>query len=690
MACGCTIRKAFALGLVFLAVAFSIPASSAAGLIKGDITVDLSGGYARLIFAMGDDVDASVHTSGSVLIVSFAQPVQVSVDRLPTQAPDFIGAARRDPDGRAVRIALAPKVTVNSIVAGQKFFVDLLPSTWSGPPPGLPQQVVEDLARRAREADRLERLEQQQSAQRKKLSPVRVRVAIQPTFVRYVFDVPDQTEVSADRAKERLTLTFDAPIPFDLADAEAAMPAAVAAINTEVEQDSALVRFSFLAKVDVRTFRDGNGYVVDIVGGSDSKSDARGEAGGKVQASPPHEPGFFEKAAAEVAAPRAAEAQATIADKPAVAAPATAAGQTPAAPASLAAPETKPPPAAAALLAPPPAQETKPASAPAAVPGPPPAKATKPAQPRPIPAVQSAVPPMLPAAGNEKIAGPPASAANTPPPGMPPKPSASAPPPAAASTAAAARDDAAAPARGRAGDTLVVEMSRQGANLKLSFPFVTPTAAAVFQRADMLWIVFDAKSAIDVSALEGEASRTIRGAEFFRAADADVVRLRLDHPLLSSVATEGQGWTVTIGDSIIDPTRALDLARNMIGPNRASVTVPFEQPHQVHRISDPEAGDQLLVVTGFAPARGFINEQDFVEFRALASTQGVVVEPLADDVNVELAADKVVVTRPGGLTLSSSLQNVLRGSGLRPMTFELATVGVRPAGDVYRTAIEAD
>ena len=284
MACGRTIRKAFALGLILFAVAFFIPGSSATGPIKGDITVDLSGGYARLIFAMSDDVDASVHTSNNVLIISFVQPVQVSVDRLPTQAPDFIGAARRDPDGRAVRIALAPKVTVNSIVAGQKFFVDLLPSTWSGPPPGLPQQVVEDLARRAREADRLERLEQQQSAQRKKLAPVRVHAAVQPTFVRYVFDVPDQTGVTADRAKERLTLTFDAPIPFDLADAEAAMPAAVAAINTEVEPDSALVRFSFLAKVDVRTFRDGNAYVVDIVAGNDSKPDARGDGGGKVQA----------------------------------------------------------------------------------------------------------------------------------------------------------------------------------------------------------------------------------------------------------------------------------------------------------------------------------------------------------------------------------------------------------------------
>ena len=65
-----------------------------------------------------------------------------------------------------------------------------------------------------------------------------------------------------------------------------------------------------------------------------------------------------------------------------------------------------------------------------------------------------------------------------------------------------------------------------------------------------------------------------------------------------------------------------------------------------HRIADPEVGDKLFVVTALPPARGFINEQDFIEFRALASTQGVVIEPLADDINVDLAADKVVDRPP--------------------------------------------
>ena len=148
------------------------------------------------------------------------------------------------------------------------------------------------------------------------------------------------------------------------------------------------------------------------------------------------------------------------------------------------------------------------------------------------------------------------------------------------------------------------------------------------------------------------------------------MRIRLDHPHLSSIAPEGPGWTVTIGDTVADPLRALDIARNMIGPNRASMAIPFDEPHGVHRLHDPEAGDDLLVVTAYAPARGFINEQDFVEFRALASSQGIAVEPIADDLAVETAPDKVVISRPGGLTLSSSLQSVQRGTALHPVMFD--------------------
>ncbi len=37
--------------------------------------------------------------------------------------------------------------------------------------------------------------------------------------------------------------------------------------------------------------------------------------------------------------------------------------------------------------------------------------------------------------------------------------------------------------------------------------------------------------------------------------------------------------------------------RNIVGPARASITIPFDDPRRLHRLDDPEIGDTLLVVT---------------------------------------------------------------------------------------------
>jgi tetratricopeptide (TPR) repeat protein len=606
-------------------------APTIAAPLKTTVAVTVNDGYLRLVFSAAEYIDATARVAGNVLIISFKHPVDVAVDRIAEQAPTYIGVARTDPDGQAVRIALVRPVTVNAMPAGEKLFVDLLPDTWTGVPPGLPQDVVDDLARRAREAEQL-MARARQTAQQKKIAPISVHVATQPTFTRYVFAVPNQTTVAADRSKQRLVLKFGAPVTFDLADAQAALPSAVEGISSELDNDAASVRFVLAAKVDVRTFRDESGYVVDVVNAEpEAAAPSPAPGGARSSGAPQMQP----------AGPAPSEnGRAAKADIPNIEAPATIAAQPPE------------PPAA-------------PNAEPAAAVSPPPSAAPEPAKP---PAVADAAPPQ----------GSPTTDLKQPDLSKPDlkksdlkKPLEPTPEPKLAPVPA----PRAAGRPGEASGKIAAELAAQGANLKLSFPFKTAIGAAVFHRADALWIVFDSKSDIDLSALDGEPSRTIRGYDFVHTADADIVRIKLDRPHLSSIVADGPVWTVQIGDSVIDPTRSLDVTRNLIGPNRSNITIPFEAPQQLHRLADPDVGDTLLVVTALAPARGFINAQEFIEFRALASTQGIVIEPLADDVSVDLAADKIVISRPNGLTLSTSLQTLLHGSGLHPVMFDSQTWG---------------
>src|SRR5439155_18683969 len=209
-------------------------------------------GYARLVIRLAEEVETQVRISGGILIIQFKRPVDVAVDRISAGASDYFGAARRDPDGRALRFALSRKVRVNSMAAVERLFVDLLPESWTTEPPGLPREVVEELTNRARAAERATRLQQARLEQQHKIPPVRVRVASHPTFTRYLFDLPELTGVSTDRGRDKLTLTFATPLRFDLADAKLASPKAVESIDASLDTDSSAVKFAFAGQVDVR------------------------------------------------------------------------------------------------------------------------------------------------------------------------------------------------------------------------------------------------------------------------------------------------------------------------------------------------------------------------------------------------------------------------------------------------------
>jgi len=668
--------------LFVLASAPCASQTAEAPLIKGTVEAKATDGdfaYARIVIKLDAYDDVQAHVSNNVLIVNFTKPVVLTVDRLPEQLSDYIGAARRDPDGRGIRAALAKNVKVNAVSTGEKIFIDLLPEPWSGPPPGLPQDVIEDLTKRARLADRLERKEQAAIQQQAAADPVKVHVAVQPTFTRYTFNVPQNTAVSADRDKEKLTLTFDSPIKFDLGDAQAALPKAITTLDAETRDATALVNFTFAPRVDVRTFRDDNGYVVDVV-----SDQARADQPSEILPAPKQSKAPANPPAAPAAAPVQKQG---AADR---AAPVVAAAARPetAAPAAIPPAETKTaavaaPPAAESGQAPPPSVQQRDAVAPAAVAPSPDAKAVEPQQKAETPlkaGAPAAVPAVAPAAPVQQAAVAPVQQAAATPvqqvAAVSVQQAVAAPVQQAAPVLVRQVAAAAVPAKDAPGPAVqnsakvVVGLVRQGANLQLSFPFLKATAAAVFHRADTLWLVFDSTNDMDLGALDGEPSRTVRGATLIHTADADIVRIKLDRPHLSSVASDGAVWTVQLGDSAISPTRALDISRNVTGANRASVTIPFAEPHLVHHIDDPEAGDRLIVVTGYAPARGFVSAKDFVEFHALASAQGVVIDPLADDVKVDLKPDMIIVSRPAGLAVSTSLQTLLRGSELTSMMFD--------------------
>jgi rRNA-processing protein FCF1 len=251
---------AFALLLAGLAVS---PPCRADDPVRGEATFTSGGGFARLVLKLAEDVESDVSTAGSIIIIHFKRPVDIPVDKLSDAVPDYVGSARRDPDGTAIRLSLARRATVNTMTAGERIFIDFLPDSWTGPPPALPAAVVRELAERARAAERALRAQMAVSAAKRR-PPVRVRASVQPTFVRFVFEMPDGVNVSSVLNDQKLTLQFNSVLNFDLADAKVAAPPNIASINQRTDVDSSAVDIVLVGEVDVRSFREEKNYVIDV------------------------------------------------------------------------------------------------------------------------------------------------------------------------------------------------------------------------------------------------------------------------------------------------------------------------------------------------------------------------------------------------------------------------------------------
>src|SRR4051794_16725107 len=72
-------RAWFSAALVVAGLTFA--GACRADPIKGEATFSASGGFARLVFKLAEDVPSEVTTAGSILVIRFGQPEDIPIDR---------------------------------------------------------------------------------------------------------------------------------------------------------------------------------------------------------------------------------------------------------------------------------------------------------------------------------------------------------------------------------------------------------------------------------------------------------------------------------------------------------------------------------------------------------------------------------------------------------------------------------
>lgn len=552
--------------------------------VRADVSLTEAKGYARLLLRFSEDVPTEIVTAGSILVVKFAKPVDLPIEKLSDAVPAYVGTARRDPDGTAIRIALAQQLRVNVMTAGERVFIDLLPEKWTGLPPPLPMEVVRELSERALAAERALRAQKQAEDIQKK-PPVRVRTSVQPTFVRLVFELPDGVGVSSALNTDKYTLSFSRALTFDLADAKVVNPANIKSIGQRIDGDTSSVDIALIGDADVHAFRDEKNYVVDIAIEDSQKLPLKSSA----VVAPARQPPPADEAAAAKAdpAPEKAASEKSVTEKSVLEKPAEKTAEAPLASPPQSVPAGSNPPAAK-----PDAREVK-------------------SEPVKIAAAPSLPPPSSPVPLSVVSPSPASSAGGV--------------------TARRTTDD-----------------------FKITFPFGAPVTSALFRRSDTIWLLVANSTPLDLGTITREGKSLVADASTIPVPGGQAIRIKLARPQIASLSGTDRALTVTLADQAVSPPQPLNAMRNIAEPTRANVSIALAQPGPMLRFTDPDAGDTLAVITAPLPARGFIRRQNFVELTLLESIHGVVIQPNSDDITADIGPDKIVLTRPGGLTLSAS------------------------------------
>ena len=206
------------------------------------------------------------------------------------------------------------------------------------------------------------------------------------------------------------------------------------------------------------------------------------------------------------------------------------------------------------------------------------------------------------------------------------------------------------------GPVIPVTASQDNDIVSVRFEWTQPVAAAVYARAGYVWVVFGAPARFDLTGLNRADYQLFGDKIQIPVNGGSAVRFPTVEGVNPRVWRDNAVWIVDFRPQNSRPDVPVRVDTQLVSAQGPRVFIPLEDHGATVIIRDPEIGDQLFVVPVASLSRGVDGLRQFTEFNLLNSAQGVVVQPLADDVTIRSLPDGVAITKLGGLTISRNVQ----------------------------------
>lgn len=221
----------------------------------------------------------------------------------------------------------------------------------------------------------------------------------------------------------------------------------------------------------------------------------------------------------------------------------------------------------------------------------------------------------------------------------------------------------------------------------LRFQWDTEVALAVFRRGPHIWLVFDKEVPSIVTAELEKLAPELAPIEQFKVPNATLIRVTAPPIMVPRVTRDGTSWVLELWPR---PPRGepamqieMDGAR---GPSE--IALSMKGAGRPVRFQDPLAGTRMVVIPTREPGQGLKPSQDYVQFQALESIQGLAFALPDEATLVAVKGDGVSVTHPDGLILShgsslATLQSNVPTPSSGPRLFDLEAWRREGEGDYF-------
>jgi len=205
----------------------------------------------------------------------------------------------------------------------------------------------------------------------------------------------------------------------------------------------------------------------------------------------------------------------------------------------------------------------------------------------------------------------------------------------------------------------------------LAFDWNDPVGAAVFRRGGALWLVFDRFTPIDAGRIRQTAADNLIDLVQLPHDNATILRMVTARGVNPVARREGLTWLVDFKQQALSTLAPIQAAPQLDSPVGSRVFMPVPEPGRAIVVTDPEIGDNFVVVPVIPLGYGVTSLYQYPQFRIRPSSQGAVIEPRIDNLRIRPLREGIEITSTRTLHISPVSPSELAKSGVdddRPLS----------------------